>query len=258
MRQEIDFEFYFLDDNFYPKDVKIGKNEALLYVNYFGIMNFQVSKLASSIRNLIIDNSQAFYEKPFKGVDTFYSPRKFFGLPDGGFAYTDKKLKINLAIDNSLGRISHLLARIEDGAGAGYSLFQQNEKSLDNLPLRRMSKLTDKLLRNICFEAVRNKRVLNFNLLHKALRNKNELTPILEKGTFNCPMVYPFLKNGNNSLREKLVSKKIYVAKYWPNVIIWLGEVQCRESYLQDNLIAMPCDQRYQEAELMNTVKFVD
>ena len=42
--------------------------------------------------NIIFDNSQAFYSKQY-GTAGIYSPRKFFGLPDGGILCTDLNLE---------------------------------------------------------------------------------------------------------------------------------------------------------------------
>ena len=252
---DIDFEFYYLDKEFLPKIDTIENNAVLLYVNYYGLMDDNIEALQTKYSNLIVDNAQAFYSQPINEIPTFYSPRKFFGLPDGGFVYSNTKLKANLEFDKSSKRMSHLVVRIEDGAEAGFNLFQQNEDELNNLPLRKMSKLTDKLLKNIDFDSVRKKRNENFNILHQALKNENELTPIIENTTINGPMIYPYLKKGNDKLRSSLISKKIFVANYWPNVSDWLGGKECYESYLQSNLIPLPIDQRYGLNELSVIIK---
>ncbi len=245
----IDFEFYYLDNDFFPKIEIIEENEALLFVNYFGLLNNNISILEKKYQNLIIDNAQAFYAKPFDTVSTVYSPRKFFGLPDGGFVYSKKKLKINLEVDKSSDRMSHLITRIEDGAEAGYKLFQQNDDKLNDLPLRRMSIITKKLLSNIDFESALKKRNENFNILHQALKNKNEFSSIIEKVDINGPMVYPFFRKGNDQLRNQLIAKKIFVAKYWPDVLDRVNN-KSFEAYLVNNLIPLPIDQRYNKNEM--------
>lgn len=243
-RLNIDFEFYHLNNNFFPKIEAIEENEVLLFVNYFGLMNNSISILQEKYQNLIIDNAQAFYAKPFDTIPTIYSPRKFFGLPDGGFVYSDKKLNINLETDKSDDRMSHLITRVEAGAEEGYKLFQQNENKLDDLPLQRMSKLTDKLLRNIDFETVRKKRNENFGILHRELKNGNEFSSIIEKPNINGPLVYPFLRKGNVKLRDLFIEERIFIATYWPNVWNWC-DGESLEHYLADNLLPLPIDQRY-------------
>ncbi len=74
------YEFYSIDSNFLPifNYSNVQENEVFVYNNYFGICDVQTREVAALCKNLIIDYSQAFYSKPIKGVDTFYSPRKFF------------------------------------------------------------------------------------------------------------------------------------------------------------------------------------
>src|SRR5690554_910719 len=81
---DLKYEFYRIDLNFYPyfDFNKLGEDEVFVYNNYFDLCDKQTKEIVSLCKNLIVDNSQAFYTKPIKGVDTFYSPRKFFGLPD--------------------------------------------------------------------------------------------------------------------------------------------------------------------------------
>lgn len=252
----LEFEFYYLDDNFLPKLNLIKKNEVILYVNYFGIMNEKLKAISKKYENIIIDNSQAFFTKPLINIPTFYSPRKFFGLPDGGFAYATKKLSSNPQVDCSINRFNHLLERIENGPEAGFDLFKENDKKLDNLPLKKMSNLSQKLLRNIKFKEILDKRNENFNFLHSALKSLNELTHLIDNGTINGPMVYPFLKKGNNGLRKHLIKNKIFVATYWPNVYE-LTSKNSWEYYLTDNLVPLPIDQRYQISDMNRIINYL-
>ncbi len=246
----IDFEYYFLDEEFLPKKTNLKKHEALLYINYYGIFNFAIKGLVKLFENIIIDNVQAFFAMPITDVPTFYSPRKFFGVPDGGFAYIEKKIDLPLGVDNSQERLSHLTARIEEGAEAGYNLFKVNEAKFSSLPLMKMSKLTNSLLQNIDFHSVLKKRNANYKILHKALKEKNELSPIIEIENINGPMVYPFLRKGNNKMRIKLIESKIYTAKFWPNVMHGLKNKDLFEYYLYENLIPLPIDQRYSKLDM--------
>ena len=95
-----------------------------------------------------------FFSKPLTGVDTFYSPRKFFGLPDGAYLYTDKEIELEFEQDISINRIEHLLGRIEHGAEAHYETFKRNDEALMNQPIKQMSSLTSKLLKTIDYKHV--------------------------------------------------------------------------------------------------------
>jgi len=246
----ISYEFYSIDKQLNPilkTELKI--DEVFLYTNYFGIKTAKVTELASTIKNLIIDNSQAFFSIPMVGVDTFYSARKFFGVPDGAYLYTNARLEEEFEVDKSLDRVSHLLKRIDLGASNGYIDFKNNDLDLSGQPIKFMSKLTKSLLCNIDYEFVKERRIDNFNFLHKNLSDENELN--FELVIDSVPMVYPFLTK-RLDLKQKLINNKIYVATYWPNVPEWCNENQM-ENFLTNHLIHLPIDQRYN----LEDIKFV-
>ncbi|MHA1285663.1 MAG: hypothetical protein ACTSQP_24420 [Promethearchaeota archaeon] len=256
-RLNLEFDFYHINEEFIPLLKKMKDNEVLIFVNYFGVLNNKVKNIVKKFINVFIDNSQAFFDKPIKSIPTFYSPRKFFGLPDGGFAYSNIKFDLKLERDKSIDRFEHLLKRIEEGPEAGFSLFKRNDAKIDNLALRKMSVITERLLRNINFTNALQRRNQNFLFLHKHLKELNELTPIIENERINGPMVYPFLRKGNNRLREYLINNKLFVATYWPNVYSWTSK-KSWEYYLTNNLIPLPIDQRYGEIEMFSTLKCLE
>jgi hypothetical protein len=249
----LDYEFYSIDqklDPVFKREVKL--TEAFLYTNYFGIKENTVWELAKKYKNLIIDNAQAFFSGPIVGVDSFYSARKFFGVPDGAYLYTDRQPG-NLTRDNSTGRISHLIKRIDEGAEAGYPDFIENERSLSMQPLKSMSAVTHKLLCNIDYKEVIKIRKRNFLFLYKQLAKSNMLS-ISEKNDF-VPMVYPYLSE-KSGLRDYLISNKVYVAKYWPNVQDWVKN-DTVEYFITSRMVPLPIDQRYNLRDMERIVSKV-
>ncbi len=249
-------EFYRIDQQLKPVGIIPGENEYLLIINYFGILNHGVSEFTEKYSQVIIDSTQGFYFIPKIPSPVFYSARKFFGVPDGGFAYSGNKDQYELERDSSLDRIEHLIGRIEKGAQDYYSTFRANEQKLDSLPLRKMSILTERILRGVDYETVRQARNKNFQFYHKALGKINELTPVIEAELINAPLCYPFLKKGNNRLRSTLIENRIYIPTYWPNVYQYV-ETESWEFYLTDNLLALPIDQRYTEAEIQQVIDMI-
>lgn len=244
------YTFYSIDENFLPQLSKINTSEALLYTNYFGLMADNINILKEKFNNLIIDNSQAFYDMPHPNIPTFYSPRKFFGLPDGGFVYHANEISSkNYPTDFSFERCKHLLKSVELRKELSYDEFRINDASLINQPIKQMSFLTKKILKGIDFEKIKDIRKANFNYLHQHLKDINLLTPLIDKANFVCPMVYPYLANNNEELRTQLINNKIFTAKYWPNVINWV-ESDSFEFKLTENTIHLPIDQRYNEKEM--------
>lgn len=242
------FEFYAVDEKLEPvfDFSAIGANEAFLYTNYFGLKDDYIDELSSRCANLIIDAAQAFYTRPAGNTDTFYSPRKFFGVPDGGYVYSKKDAGIPLVAGSSHEGFGHLLIRHEQGAEAGYGMFLENEARLDELPLQGMSELTARLLSAVPYDLVAAKRRANFSFLHERLSARNTLA--LSWNDDAVPMVYPFLTE-DSSKRRKLIENKVFVAKYWPNVSAWAGK-DAWETHLAENILPLPVDQRYGTDEL--------
>lgn len=255
IKLKIKFELYNIDENLDPIFNKaLLVNEALLYTNYFGIKDNSVKKLAQIYKKkLIVDNSQSFFSKPHNILGTFYSPRKFFGVPDGGYLYCKKKMNELLLTDLSYERMEHLLRRLDSSVELGYNAFVKNDKSLSNQPIKKISNITLSILKNINYKEIKKRRILNFRFLHNKLKDLNELN--IDLNNSSIPMVYPFLYT-KKDLHEYLVERKIYVAKYWEetanNEI--LNE---HEKMLVSNCISLPIDQRYGSSDISKIVKII-
>ena len=239
----IPYEFYHIDINFEIRDrLTLRPDEALLYVNYYGLKQRYVEQLAEKIGEcLIIDNTQAFYAKPIAGIDTFYTCRKFFGVPDGAYLYTDKLLDEELEQDISYDRMTFLNKRIDLGAEAAYGDFQSLSKTLVGQPIKHMSKLTQRMMQGIDYARIAEQRRDNYQHLHDELCKSNTLSLPLEDDA--VPMVYPYLAPVKG-LREKLIANKVFVARYWPNVLDWTSkdDIEYQFAYQMQPL---PIDQRY-------------
>lgn len=244
----IAYEFYHINLSLEISDeIHLHKGEALLYTNYYGLKQRYVEVLAEKYeQRLIVDNTQAFYAKPNLGIDTFYTCRKFFGVPDGAYLYTDKLLDVELEQDQSYERMLSLTKRIDLSPEAGYQDFHDISKSLVGQPIKRMSKLTLRMMQGIDYEAATKRRRENYLLLHEALGKENSIVLPLDDDA--VPMVYPYLIPVKG-LREKLIENKVFVARYWPNVLNWIHETDM-EYDLVTLLVAIPIDQRYGQEDM--------
>jgi len=251
----IQYEFYHIDIHFEISDrFTLKDGEGLLYTNYFGLKQRYVEQLAEQLGSrLIVDNTQAFYAKPIQGIDSFYTCRKFFGVADGACLYTDKLLDEEFVQDESYYRMAHLLKRIDLSAEQGFADFRKVDDGLDNQPIRMMSKLTQRIMRSIDYEAAAKKRRENFQILHKALGEENDFDLTLEEG--NVPMVYPFLSH-IQGLRDRLIKNRIFVARYWPNVLEWTSDNEL-EHLLANQMLPLPIDQRYGKEEMKYMIETI-
>ena len=251
----IDYEFYHINIHLeLAQEINLKEDEALLYTNYFGLKQHYIELLANKYGcQLIVDNTQAFFAKPLNGIDTFYTCRKFFGVSDGAYLYTDAKLDIQFEQSTSYERVDHLVKRIDVSPEAGFEDYHISEEALASEDIKLMSKFTQRVMQSIDYDDVAIKRRANFFSLRHALGKSNHLTLLMDDDAI--PMIYPYLSPIKN-LREKLIENRIFVARYWPNVIEWTKEDDL-EYILSYQLYPLPVDQRYSEVDMTRIIEIL-
>ena len=259
-RLGIEFEHYRINRELLPEFAfeGLGANEAIVITNYFGLLDEYVESLANCKHNIIIDNAQAFYAKPITGIDTFYSPRKFFGVPDGAYLYLGNNygelaLYHELEHDTSWDRCSHLIKRADNLVEEGYANFRSLSAIYKELPLRKMSILSSRILDSIEYNVVRARRRENFRIVDSVLGSRNQLKSSLDSDS--VPMAYPFLSS-RTDLRDRLIKQGVFIPQYWANVTLLSGKGSW-ESELAENLIALPIDQRYNEPQVYAMLEII-
>lgn len=240
----IDYELYQIDANFEIAQLtKLGEYEKLLYVNYFGLKTAYISKLKKIYSNaLILDNTQSFFELPEKNSNAFYSPRKFFGVPDGGYLYSSDAIELATAKNSVLNNCVHLIGRIENGPEKSFINYQKHEELLSKIPPTGMSNFSDRILASLNYKLIKQKREQNFLRLHESLSTYNNLN--IDTSAINGPMCYPFLFE-SEELRQHLLANKIFVPQYWRDVFDKGLDSNSHEVYFTKYLIPLPVDQRY-------------
>ena len=248
LKEGVSFIKYHINSSFEPiLDISLQKDEYVYLVNYYGqLSNDLIRKLHQKYKNIIVDNVQAFFQKPIKSVDTIYSCRKYFGVPDGAYLYTSCN-QLSLDNDDSSKRFVHLLGRRKEDAQKHYQDYIDNESLLNNLPLRTMSKETKDILNSVNYKNVRERRNKNFDYLSKELCGLNKLSINRISGAF-C---YPLLLNNGNELKQHLIKMNIYIPTFWPN----LNGLNEFEQKLVNDLLPLPCDQRYTIKDMKYIIK---
>ena len=252
----LEYEFYHIDEQLHiASHIELKQNEVLIYCNYYGLQDEYVEQLSKEYgKHLIIDNSQAFYSCPIPHIDTFNSCRKFFGVADGAYLFTEKKLDIVLSYDHSIGRMKYLAERIDRSAEEAFPAFHNNEDIIDHSNISRMSKITQRIMNTIDYDIVAKRRIQNYRMLDSVLRETNSFHKKINKNT--VPMIYPYLIQDGDKLRKWLIEHKVYVAKYWSNVETWVGKNSLEASIAKD-LIPLPIDQRYGEEEMRYIINLI-
>lgn len=242
--------FYTLDSELMPVR-EFSSDEYIIYNNYFGVTGNKVNELAKRYPNLIVDNAQAFYSQPNCRA-VVYSPRKFFGLPDGGILRGKDIPVLELMQGHSFEVTSHLLKRHDYGAQAAYQDFCENDNALEQYPLERMSKLTTALMGNIDYEAARTQRLANFRYLQEHLQTSFPISMAPD----DVPLVFPLLVDEGEELRNRLIQNGIFCARYWLNVLEELQKSDIEYNFAM-NVVPIPIDQRYSIEDMKRIVNLI-
>lgn len=245
---DVEVVYYHIGTDFKP--IISSWNGCLYVVNYYGQLSNEYLKSLGV--NIIVDNAQAYFQKPISGIDTLYTCRKFFGVADGAILYTNKQIDIAIQ-DQSYNRMNFLLGRYERTAGEFYQEYVDNNQLFKGEPIKLMSKLTENLLHGIDYEMVKKRRTENFTYLHQKFSAINKLSLSVPSG----PFMYPLYLTNGAKLRGKLQEKKIFIPTLWPNVCNLCSEIEL-EYDMAKNILPIPVDQRYGIDEMKYIVSMVE
>ncbi|MDT8406581.1 MAG: hypothetical protein RQ715_04965 [Methylococcales bacterium] len=248
--ENIDYIWYDLDETLnVPDSLQLNKGEWLFYVNYFGVCQDQVEGLLKRYpaKQLIFDFSQAFFDLPkLQALATIYSPRKFFGIPDGGMLVTCMELSKPERQDSySQSRMTHLLKRLYQEPECAYSDYLRAEASLSDSTPMSMSGLTKQLLAAVDYQSIKQQRAANFAYLHARLKDVNEF--VMDETSLIAPLCYPLMLD-HKGLRERLLGERVFIPTYWRDAYARVSRRWSRKFI--DGLLPLPIDQRYRQVDM--------
>lgn len=240
---------YELGDDWQPVLPESPKeDDLLLLTNYFGFTGDAVARAATAHPGpCVVDATTALYAPPLPGVPTFYSLRKFAGVPDGGVAVAPFPIRLPEEEDRSSARARFLFERVEYGAAAALPASEAAEGELSANPPRRMSPLTRALVRSIDWEHIAAARRRNYAALHARLATLNHWELPAEPPT--APFCYPFV-SAIPALRDSLIDAGFALPLFWPEVIRNTPATS-PANILSRRLLPIPLDQRYLPDQLL-------
>ncbi|MBR4727342.1 MAG: hypothetical protein IK080_05570 [Clostridia bacterium] len=244
--------YYHINERFEPMDLQPAAEDAVLLVNYYGVMSARrMQSLAARYAHPIIDNCQAFFAEPFANALHVYSARKFVGVPDGAYVVGPGAEQFCAAYPQgySSDTAGFLLERLEYGCeGKAYAARTVNEERIDSEDAMRMSVLTRTILDGTDYDGIRAKRRANFDFAARRFRGINRLDATAYYGADCVPMVYPLVVE-DDSLLDRLLANKHFQGHWWSYLLDELPQ-ESFEYYLSRYIIPVTIDQRYGETEI--------
>ena len=247
---------YHLDEELRPvfaPGEEPGRKDWIYLVNYYGQLGAdEILGYRQRYDNVIVDNAQAYYDSPVEGVHTIYTCRKFLGVSDGAYLATDAQLCPNEEEDHSFEYMQHLLGRFEQGASPWYSRMLRIAEGFEHTPVRKMSALTENLLRAVDDDFVSRKRRENYQTLRQLLPSDNPFT----KKMPTVPFAYPYYHEDGVQLRKALAAQKIFVPTNWSVLLKTCPEDSLEYRWSAD-ILPLPVDQRYGADEMRSIAEAI-
>lgn len=229
---------------------ELGDGEYFLWTNYFGLCDDTTHELKRRYRErLIIDDTHAFFHGPHEGCWSFTSARKYFGVPDGAYLFSPYPLHVDAPRFEGASLLHNALRSMGRQQEA-FRAYQEYEARL-TAEVFRISAISEGLLRGVDLEKVQLRRRRNYQFLTAQLREANALHRPMGD---TVPFCYPFLPK-RTVHRERLYAEGFFIPRYWPELAIKDLSGYPAEKQLAEEVLPLPVDHRYTEADLMPLVQ---
>lgn len=269
-RSGIDIHYYRIgrDLRIISQDLGEIKEDDILYVvNLFGKTEEpktleKIQELKSKGVIVIEDLTLALFSE---GTGVGYgdyvigSVRKWLPIPDGGFVASKSELpdfeKKQAAYDYTLYYLTAQLMKYEylkDNNLDKQQFLSLSNKGMESLfsdyTIREMSQISERIVNQTDFEAVKKIRCENYRNLYQQLQVISEIKLMVEPTENAIPLGMVISTEDRGALFRNLVQNGIYCNIHWrPNE----STEQYEDSdYLSKHCLTIPCDQRYGKAEM--------
>ncbi len=239
-------------------DVMAG--DVVVFIDYFGFSEWSAVGAQAKARGAVVveDASQAFLSSEFPEVSDYliFSPRKFFGVPDGGILASRQTSSLpQPALQppptewwlNAV-RASVLRGEFDRHGGNRdwFELFQKADTGgpVGNCAMSELSYVL--LLSGLDYAAISRQRRANYHFLAAEL-GEFALFPELPEAA--VPLGFPVRVSDRDVVRQRLFAAEIYPPVHWP--IQGVVPDSFSESHrLAREIITLPCDQRYDQSDM--------
>lgn len=259
----LEYRFYHIGEDLLPDwetlEPLLEKADAVLLVNYFGLVNVQpfINKVKEKRKDgnfaILLDCVQDFYGmENAKGYDfAFSSYRKWFPVPDGATIYNvTGKIIQNFSARNDFAQYKFAGNILKQFSSEVHPelyllLLEQGEERLDKGYRCECSEISRRLIPILDFEGAAEKRKSNARILHEGLTAWG-IRHLYQEDV--VPMAIPIFleKERRDEVRKRLFRDNIFAPVHWP----WENKSVNGENVLYDIELSLVCDQRYGDDDM--------
>ncbi len=241
---------------------EVQPGEAVLTIDYLGRPLSREFREALSARTDIIwveDKAQSL-APPADGHACIYSPRKLFGVPDGGLLLAPgaKALEdwCQPCDPTSLHSRQQALYDAFEQANPALTLRMAKDDMERQLSRQRMSRLTEALLRRIPVANVAHRRQENWICMHRILGSRCLWDiPAPDFAPYAFPLLLP--RDYPAEIMHTLLTKQhVQSQRMWYPLNVPVRLFPLEES-LSKRLLLLPCDQRYKRGDMERVANMV-
>jgi dTDP-4-amino-4,6-dideoxygalactose transaminase len=247
--------------------------DTLLFVHYFGHRHHAAADASAGWRaqgvRIVEDCVQAGLTASIgtHGDYAVTSLRKLLAVPDGALLASPASVALDADPSSEEFVVAKLAGKLLRGARADDAsylrLFAHAEALLEDARPRRMSWLSDRLLRAADLASAAVRRRTNWTQLGKALRQTPRLrglAPLFDTlGEGEAPLGLPVRvpRDQRDALRRHLAQQRIFCAVHWPLEHLPPGTF-AQERALSTQLLTLPIDQRYGARDMARVVEALE
>ena len=222
---------------------------------------------------IILDLTQCLFSKRDYLFPSYVvaSYRKWMPIPDGGYLVQKNKTNISQPqLENNEFTEREIAAMYLRGL-----YFTNEEQRLKGISMRlskiadclaesniiphRMSQIAFNLMNKEDLEYNQNKRIQNYSYLIKNVHESKRVKKVCSdfNNVTTAPLYFTIYVNDRKALQRLLAEDSCYAPVIWPmedERVLINDDVK----YIYDHLLAIPCDQRYDEADMSRVVNVIN
>ena len=235
-----------------------------------GILNLLNSKGIA----VVLDLTQCLFTLKSYSFASFIvaSYRKWMPIPDGGYLLSQRG---SMSITQPEAENKDFTEREIAAMYLRGKYFECGEQRMKGISIRlgkaadqiveshlsphRMSQVSYNLLAEEDFEKNQMRRIANYSYLFHRIHDDESITKVCKslESVTTAPLYFTIYVKNRATLQRQLASEAIYAPILWP---VEDERVLINEDvkYIYDHLLAIPCDQRYDEKDMQRAVEIIN